>query len=1525
MTLKYAITFAGVPFVPDMARIVRMDFPRPEQEPAEGTVPSKHQPEADLVDEVNRLIDMRLLQDMALPRDRNRNDNALARIYPASDHPGSTSHIGEFYYPVGASRWSVFRGLATADMAKAMQEATTGTSSALFSMQVVPISPNPYTEDSYKVETQMYMLPPRPLAQHGSALAGLYLITLVDVRYYWQYDPVTLNFGNTSTWADLISLLASALNVSIEYSALPAAYTQPEKDSQLWSLQGDAPALLDAIAGNLGRVVVRKLDGTIVLMTPQESLERVNASRGVASRVTRIAGGEIFNSGLAWTLNGRNAIVPATVNVVYPQYIAGNDPVPHFVNKRYNNQRPSTWFEDGFGGAYTVSVPIQSGTCYSGSLTSGLSGTSQHTIWDTAKALYSGEAVLSGMPMNVSGLTAMAVQTARDVYDWQSLAALDEVYPGTVAWGVEGFHDIVWTWSVRKRQGSTRVMRTEWNQAVPLMQHATPALSGYSNTPEGVGGPSVAQSWRDSFSSSGLLVTSLRIPLTSGDFRISLNSITAMPTQNRFKVLVGGYERILLEGTSGRNYIDIVQRGIDGSVQQAWDEGTSVIPLFPDVTYGANLVTFEKSQFVYPQEATSGGIQGVRVVPQIQTVTTLEGSGRPINGVIHYSGRVQTINTIPGMGTYLNEELVWVRDRNEGLIENGIRLGGQLIGYSPQITTSGFTSPIYAVDAPVVGFWARLTEVADAGDCFWAYSYREVEFNGCDVTFKVNGRRGDWRVNPAYEANGNTTLLANDTCGAIVWLRWDAISNSYRFYEVEELIPAKLLYRIAGWAYYWKEATASPLGTNGERPGGRTGIAYEMNQNANVPNDTFVWIRLRRLPDDCTEWEFQYESPPASSNVSITNYTNVNVTNLINGSFNTIYLVYNSLTNTYQSLIWTCFGSVCGWFNLCDCSFTYVPWWCTSTGCVQVGEQPANSYGPFQTKALCEGECPEMLWWCVERPSDCPSCLACPEPPTTWLLEVPAVYNPQSAGELGGSYILNSLGDCVWASGVDGTMPRFVLIQGDDGFVIQVWFTELRTGQVIIGQLELGPDVEFDCCGTNLFFDNGNADVWLPGIAIVLSPNDDCTCESEGTEIVCVPSPTEPEGAIGFPSASEAECQANCATDDPWWCVQTVTVATINCGVCCNDGGPIADAPGSPASWSLTVPAPSDGNYSELGGTFTLTHVDGCVWASAASAPKWTVSLNATGWFLIGLTGAGKSVVFGPLAIASWLCCGSNTFEFSYGSAPYGDGTDNPWDQPGFTLSIDPVGECECTENQGLGVTIECVQSPTAPQGAISGPKATQELCAAECSEEGDPYWCVNNSCIRSATEPQGSTGFFYETLEECQAACSGGDLPWWCVDNECIPSATEPEGAVGGSYNSQGECEEECQVTPPGPCCLTDAGSTGLIGTCFGGVGDLTCMNSNDELAFEGGGSVPGFYTREWGGIVPIGTTGCPGVMGSVFDVVVFESDGSCGLVPTLGTDFDIDTWELIDCQTDPIEATFLITIVGYTGSFKVLITEAP
>lgn len=704
MTLEYSLTYAGVPFVNDVAHVFR--FHDPEGGPTPGDKGLEwFGPECDLIDELNRMLPFRQLNEFVPPSEYpGRSLGAVATDARVSERPSPEVKIGEWFYPAGIRRWSVFRGLATSGLVKAMVEATNGgANAAAFVMKNAPLGA---AASAYTITTPMFMLPPRPLREHGAKYGGMFLVTLVDERWHLQSTGVSLRVNQNTTWDSLIVQLASALGVTVTGSAIDAVYGRPEPDSQLWCSQEYAEILLDAVALNLGRTVVRNFAGTYSLLTVNESAVIALLNRGNSANVVRTAGGNVFSAPeftKAGNLNlTKNAVVPSSITVAFPRYVTGDDPVPHFVNARYANQRPSCWYEESHGDTYDVNVTIGQG----GAAVAGIGGVGEYTVRSTAKALMSGEN--QTVPYNASGLGQLALRIAQDYWSSQAAVALDESYPGTYAWTPEGIHDIYWNWSAKERKATTRVAKSEWNRGAENFQHAAPPLSGvYTTVPRGVGGPSVAQTWRDAPSFSGSVATVLFQTLQSGATAAVLTTPDNFPTQNRWKGKIDE-EVILFEGTSGGANVNVVLRGIDGTIQTQHENVSVVRMLVPNTIFGTNLVDHEKSQFVFPGEYRSGGIQGATVVPQTQTVKALDAPNPNSGGasgmtsgaaVSFWSGRVMLFDPVSasssGGTAFQEKELCWLVERGEASLLSGVLYDGQFGGFARK-------APIYLVNVSAI-------------------------------------------------------------------------------------------------------------------------------------------------------------------------------------------------------------------------------------------------------------------------------------------------------------------------------------------------------------------------------------------------------------------------------------------------------------------------------------------------------------------------------------------------------------------------------------------------------------------------------------------------------------------------------------------------------------------------------------------------------------------------------------------------------------------------------------------------------
>lgn len=467
---SYTLTYAGVPFFGDDARAFRAN-----PEGFEGRQsPRKHQSAPTLAADVEKMAPAWQRRNFPQSEYPGRNLGNLAITWGAGEEPYNRLEPGEWFYPLGATRWSVFVGLATSRQARDMLAAGGATTAQTFVIKSAPDGGDTAGR-TYQISTPMRLLPPRQIGETRGT-DGLYLITLVDDRFFWRHKPFTLHVTEATTWASVLTSLATALGITLTYSTLESHWGNPEPDSQLWTNSESAAVLLDVVAHNVGRAVVRNFDGTYALQTPSEALAVALANRRPQSTVTRIAGGDAFQSGGAMPAGdlraAKNAVVPSVVRVTCPKYVTTYP--GHF----YDSRQGTRWYVDSYSDTHFEDVGIASG----GAHLSGVVGHSGvYTFSDTAKSLYTTDALASvsgGTPDNVSGLRALAMGLARNYWEDRTLTGLDETLPGTLSWTPEGLHDVIWTYSPLKGRADCRVLRREWTAKAQDMQHRVGSVSG---------------------------------------------------------------------------------------------------------------------------------------------------------------------------------------------------------------------------------------------------------------------------------------------------------------------------------------------------------------------------------------------------------------------------------------------------------------------------------------------------------------------------------------------------------------------------------------------------------------------------------------------------------------------------------------------------------------------------------------------------------------------------------------------------------------------------------------------------------------------------------------------------------------------------------------------------------------------------------------------------------------------------------------------------------------------------------------
>lgn len=191
-------------------------------------------------------------------------------------HPDRTPmrplKVGHLWWPTGAARWASSHWLVT-------------------DLQLAAIRATVYPEDDQylpadlvlddgrdTITAEMWMLPPRPLAQVvGTARQQMFLLSLVDERYFWWWRRGTLYevMEGTTTWLNVYDAIGVILDVAINADTPHADFLGPSRlfNSTPWT---SIPVLLDEVARQCGQTVARDLDGTVSALNYDSSSARFN-------------------------------------------------------------------------------------------------------------------------------------------------------------------------------------------------------------------------------------------------------------------------------------------------------------------------------------------------------------------------------------------------------------------------------------------------------------------------------------------------------------------------------------------------------------------------------------------------------------------------------------------------------------------------------------------------------------------------------------------------------------------------------------------------------------------------------------------------------------------------------------------------------------------------------------------------------------------------------------------------------------------------------------------------------------------------------------------------------------------------------------------------------------------------------------------------------------------------------------------------------------------------------------------------
>lgn len=335
--------------------------------------------------------------------------------------------LGTLFWPQGAQRWSIFHYLVHQPLLDRIRKLVyvPGPDGNPTAYNALALKMADGKDDSVYVQTDMFMLPPRPVNRSSyDPATDWWVLTLVDARYFWWDVAADIQCtAGTTTWAELYDQIADALEIDLTADDVSSAYLTPDLAAYQFA---PLPKLLDAVAASVGHKIVRNLDGTVLAQSYTTALDLLTDN---------LSGGYQKGSGGSFAFDPAQdddltALAPASVLVAFPR--ADNGILA--------------------GTSHPVQVTLGSLDLDEYEGISGRDGVQLLNSSATANFLGSSD------PANNTEIVALAIQMATDWYLWRT-GPLDLEIAGIWPWSPEGLHDHI-EWD---HGGTTRIQRPEWN------------------------------------------------------------------------------------------------------------------------------------------------------------------------------------------------------------------------------------------------------------------------------------------------------------------------------------------------------------------------------------------------------------------------------------------------------------------------------------------------------------------------------------------------------------------------------------------------------------------------------------------------------------------------------------------------------------------------------------------------------------------------------------------------------------------------------------------------------------------------------------------------------------------------------------------------------------------------------------------------------------------------------------------------------------------------------------------------------
>lgn len=213
--------------------------------------------------------------------------------WPTGTPDNPPFRLNQLYWPRGASRHAfihLFASAATADQIRGVAFAGGNNNTVTLKMD---------DDGPEHIATQMYLLPPYPLSAmvpDNQEINNAYILTLVDQRYYWWYKQTPLlGFADSTTWTQAFNVVSSQLGITVNVDTINSAYLNASP--QLNLSYEVIPPWFDALAANVGQVVVVKLDGSVWTQNYQTALSAYQTDfQNNPNRVPRAGGDRLIDT-----------------------------------------------------------------------------------------------------------------------------------------------------------------------------------------------------------------------------------------------------------------------------------------------------------------------------------------------------------------------------------------------------------------------------------------------------------------------------------------------------------------------------------------------------------------------------------------------------------------------------------------------------------------------------------------------------------------------------------------------------------------------------------------------------------------------------------------------------------------------------------------------------------------------------------------------------------------------------------------------------------------------------------------------------------------------------------------------------------------------------------------------------------------------------------------------------------------------------------------------------------------------------